>query len=111
MRALAQVAVLSLLYVGFEWIALRLHSPIPGSVIGAIVLAGLLLTNVLPLRFFEAGAKTLLDHLSLFFVPAAVVAARSCGAVRSQLVSVTLIAVSTTVFVLLVTGRIAERGE
>lgn len=109
MRALLQVLALSLLYVAFELLARKLGSPVPGGVLGAIALALLLLFEVLPLRWFEDGSKVLLDHLALFFVPAAVVAARSWPAVRSSVGVVTAIAVVTTILVLLVTGKLAAR--
>jgi holin-like protein len=108
-RALAQVVLLSLLYVAFECAARAVGSPIPGGVIGAIALATLLLLGVVPLRWFEDGAKLLLDHLALFFVPAAVAATRSWSFVRRDLLAVTIVAVVTTVLVLVVVGRVAER--
>lgn len=110
-RALAQVVVLSLLYVGFEYAAQRLGSRLPGGVVGAIVLALFLLLGVVPLRWFEAGAKLLLDHLALFFVPAAVAATRSWGLVRRDVLSVIVVSVVTTVLVLIVVGRIAEGDQ
>lgn len=63
----------------------------------------------MPLRWFQDGAKLLLDHLALFFLPAAVGATRSWSLVRERIGAVTLIAVSTTLLVLIVVGRIAER--
>lgn len=108
MRAAAQIAVLSVLYVGFEHLAHRIDSPVPGGVIGAIALALLLLFGVLPLRWFEDGAKVLLDHLALFFVPAAVVAMRAWPAVESSIVAVSVVAVVTTVLVLLLTAKVAD---
>ena len=109
MRAAVQVVVLSLLYVGFELIARKVSSPIPGGVLGAIALGTLLLLDVLPLRWFEDGSKLLLDHLALFFVPAAVVAARSWPAVQGRIGAVTVVAVVTTVLVLSLTGKLADR--
>ena len=109
MRAALQVVLLSLLYLGFEYVARRFGSPVPGGVIGAIALAALFLSGVLPLRWFEDGAKLLLDHLALFFVPAAVVATRTWPSVRSNIGAVSAIAIVTTIVVLIVTGRIAER--
>ncbi len=110
-RALAQVLLLSALYLAFERGAAAVHSPVPGSVLGAIGLAALLLLDVVPLRWFEDGSKLLLDHLALFFVPAAVAATRSWGAVRRDLWAVSAIAVVTTVVVLAVVGRLAERDR
>lgn len=109
LRGFAQVLLLSLLYLAFERGAQAIHSPVPGGVLGAIALATLLLLDVVPLRWFEDGSKLLLDHLALFFVPAAVAATRSWGAVRRDLWAVSAIAAVTTVLVLILVGRLAER--
>lgn len=45
------------------------HLPIPGGVAGLFLLWGLLGTGLLPVRWIRGGAKHLLDHLLLFFVP------------------------------------------
>jgi len=109
-RAILQALVLSLAYVGFDRAARAFSSPIPGGVIGAIVLATLLLTEVLPLRWFEDGADLLLKNLGLFFVPAAVVAMRQQLGIRSIAALATVSAV-TTVLVLIVTALLAAKGE
>ncbi|MDB6079893.1 MAG: LrgA family protein [Akkermansiaceae bacterium] len=45
------------------------HVPIPGGVAGLFLLWGLLGTGLIPVRWIRGGAKHLLDHLLLFFVP------------------------------------------
>ena len=109
-RALLQVGVLSLAYFGCDRLARALSSPVSGGVLGAIVLAALLLSGVLPLRWFEDGADLLLKNLGLFFVPAAVVAMRQQLGLRS-IVALTVVSAVTTVLVLVVTGLLAARGE
>ena len=60
--------------IGLWWLcesathALRL--PIPGGVLGLVVLLVLLVSGRLPARWLARGAGRLLDHLLLFFVPA-----------------------------------------
>lgn len=108
-RAILQVAVLSLLYLASDAAARALHSPVPGSVLGAIVLAALLLTDVVPLRWLSDGADLLLRFLALFFVPAAVSAMRVWKDVRSDLLAVAAVSVITTVLVLVCTGWLAAR--
>ncbi len=110
-RAVVQIAVLSLLYVGCDTAARKLHSPVPGSVLGAIVLAALLLFGLVPIRWFEDGAEILLKYLALFFVPAAVSAMRVWNDVRRDLLAVTVVAIVTTILVLVVTGKLAARWE
>ncbi|AHV99450.1 CidA/LrgA family protein [Paenibacillus sabinae] len=49
-----------------------LHLPIPGSIIGMVLLFILLETGVIKLSWVEAGATWLLAELLLFFVPSAI---------------------------------------
>ncbi|KKB63060.1 murein hydrolase transporter LrgA [Robbsia andropogonis] len=53
-----------------EALALLLHLPIPGSVIGMILLFLFLLWRPSVAKSVEPAADTLLKHLSLLFVPA-----------------------------------------
>jgi holin-like protein len=69
--------LLSLLQIpilfGIWWIAdfavKAAHLPVPGGVAGLFLLWGLLGSGLLPVRWIRGGAKHLLDHLLLFFVP------------------------------------------
>ena len=110
-RAIVQIAVLSLLYLGCDAAARALHSPVPGSVLGAIALSILLLTDVVPVRWLSDGADVLLRFLALFFVPAAVSAMRVWNDVRRDLLAVSAVAVITTLLVLVTTGKLAARWE
>ena len=110
-RALAQVLALSAAWLGADAAARALRSPVPGNVIGAIVLAVLLLTGVVPLRWVEHGADLLLRWLPLFFVPAAVIALRSWPLVRSDVAAIAAIMVGTLVLVLVITGALSSRWE
>ncbi|MGZ0654644.1 CidA/LrgA family protein [Coraliomargarita sp. W4R53] len=48
----------------------RLNLPIPGSLLGLLLVWFLLNRKVLPATWVEHGADGLLNHLMLFFVPA-----------------------------------------
>jgi len=65
-----QVAVLTLLWLAADRLTRWSGLPLPGSVMGLFVLWALLETKVLSPMWFRRGAKGLLDHLLLFFVPA-----------------------------------------
>lgn len=49
-----------------------LHLPLPGTLVGMIVLFVLLLTGVVKLEWFEQGAAVLIGELLLFFIPSAI---------------------------------------
>lgn len=43
--------------------------PLPGNVIGMVLLFILLTTGILPISWIERGAKLLIKHLAFFFIP------------------------------------------
>ncbi len=70
MAGLAQAAVLIGIWALCEAGARAVGLPLPGGVLGMLVLLALLLGGVVPLRWLRRGAGGLLDHMLLFFVPA-----------------------------------------
>jgi holin-like protein len=68
----AQIALLWLVsWLGHEAVDL-LKLPLPGSVVGLLLMFALLHAGIVPLSFVEQGAGLLLRHLALFFIPIAV---------------------------------------
>ena len=60
--------------IGLWWVcdkAVRAGGiPVPGGIVGMLLLTVLLVSGVLPARWLRRGAGGLLDHMLLFFVPA-----------------------------------------
>lgn len=70
--AIFQIIVLiALNQVGYLF-AERLHLPLPGNLVGMLLLLALLASGVVRLSWIEQGASLLLGHLAFFFVPIAV---------------------------------------
>ncbi len=67
---LLQVAVLTLIWLAADRLTRWSGLPIPGSVMGLFALWALLESRILSPVWFRRGARGLLDHLLLFFVPA-----------------------------------------
>lgn len=65
-----QVGLLIALWVLVDRLSAHFHVPLPGSVVGLMVMWLVLETGLLSSAWFERGADSLLDHLMLFFVPA-----------------------------------------
>lgn len=105
----AQVAFLSAIAVGCEAISRRLSLPLPGNVLGAIVLWGLLSLGLVKLAWVERGGDLLLKHLSLFFVPAAVGVLQHRARLAPYLLPLAIVIVATTAIAMLVTGLSAQR--
>lgn len=65
-----QVGALLVLSAGANGVTRAAGLPLPGSVVGLFILLALLLSGVVPVDWLNRGARGLLDHLMLFFVPA-----------------------------------------
>lgn len=69
---LMQTSLLAALAWAAEWLARTYDLPIPGNVLGIIVLFFLLCTGLVKERHINEAANFLLKHLVFFFVPIAV---------------------------------------
>ena len=69
-------ALQAALLIGLWWACEQaVHAfglPLPGGVLGMFVLIGLLASGALPAKWLSRGANGLLNHMLLFFVPAAI---------------------------------------
>lgn len=72
LRFLAQIALLWAIYQVGNFLAEKSHLPVPGNVLGMIILFLLLLTGMIRIEWIEGGADFLLKHLAFFFIPIAV---------------------------------------
>ena len=71
-KALCQLALLWAVYQVSSWLAATAGLPIPGNVLGVLLLFALLCLGVVKLKHVELAADFLLKHLVFFFVPVAV---------------------------------------
>ena len=69
---IAQTFLLWVIYSLSTWAVTLLHLPLPGSVLGMIVLFTLLSTGVMKEHWLSAATSPLLKHLAFFFIPIAV---------------------------------------
>jgi holin-like protein len=67
---IAQVGLLYLFYLIGDYVQTLFHLPIPGSIVGLLLLFVLLLCKVIPVHWIENGSNTILSYLPLFFIPA-----------------------------------------
>lgn len=87
------------------------HLPVPGSVVGLVALGTLIELRVIPLELVRSAAELLVRHLALLYVPAGVALLVYWGAVRHDLVAITIAALASLVAVLLVVGHTVQRLE
>lgn len=90
------------------------HLPLPGNVIGMIILFLCLCTGAVKLEMIEEISRFLLDHLAFFFVPAGVGLIAVAGLLKSSWLPVLIILIITTVAVIIITGhtvQLMKRGD
>lgn len=89
-----------------EGLVFALGLPVPGPVIGMLLLFGALVASPRLLAAMEATATELLRHLSLLFVPAGVGIMVSAAIVRGHWLAVIVSIIGSTVLTLAVTALV-----
>jgi len=101
---LAQVALLTAIWMAGSGVARALGMPIPGSLIGMLALLWLLASGTLSPRLVERGAGWLLAEMLLFFVPAVVAVLAHPELLGLMGLKVLLVILGSTVMVMLATA-------
>ncbi|WP_238601981.1 CidA/LrgA family protein [Lysinibacillus parviboronicapiens] len=71
-RIIVQIGILNIFYYMGVGIVTFLHLPLPGSVIGLLLLALSLNLKIIKVEYIQDGAGFLIGILTLFFIPATV---------------------------------------
>jgi holin-like protein len=107
-RIILQIALLVFLYSVCKLITKYLHIPIPGSIVGLIILFLLLQFKVIKVEWIEKGASWLLAELLLFFIPAAVGVINYQQSIGPQLGKLLVLIFLSTLTVMAFTGLTAQ---
>jgi holin-like protein len=107
-RLLAQIAVLSAIYLVGNWIARKTGLPVPGNVLGIVLLYALLNLGILRLEHVQDAADFLLRHLVFFFIPVAVDLMNWGGVFLKYGLKLALAIAISTALTFLGTGFIAQ---
>lgn len=108
MKLLRQSAILLLIIFIGEVLNRVFKIPIPGSVIGMIILLIALLTGIVKLSHIEEISNFLLDHLAFFFIPAGVGLLSILGVIKDSWYLILLLSLLTTIIVMAITGLIVQ---
>ena len=84
---------------------------IPGSVIGMVLLFLALLSKIIKPETIRKPAGYLINHMSLFFIPAGVGLMTAKDLIASHWVSIIVSSVVSTVVVLAVVGLVQQKME
>lgn len=102
--------LLAFLWTG-DALARLLRLPLPGSVMGMLMLVGALRLRWIPERAVQPAAELLIRNMALLFVPAGVGVMAYAGPLRRQWLPIVGAMVVSTVAVLLVVGWMQQRME
>jgi holin-like protein len=115
LRYAAQLALLYLLLVAGSAVSEILPLPLPGSLVGLLLLLALLGLGVIRLRDVEDTASILVQHLNLFFIPLVVGMVAWGGLIATRGVALAVCLVGSVVVGLIAAGvagqRLSSQGE
>ena len=108
MKFLRQFMIILLLSFLGEVLKMFIPLPIPASVYGRVLMLVCLMTGVLKTSQVKDAAFFLIEIMPVMFIPAAAGLIDSWGVLRPLIVPIMIITVVITVFVMAVTGRVAQ---
>lgn len=104
MKTLKQIGLISAILLISQMIQQIFHLPIPGTVLGMLLLLALLIFKVVKLGWVENGANVLLDHLSFLFVPSGVAVIKILDIFKGKIMILLIVIFTATITVMVVTG-------
>jgi holin-like protein len=106
---LLQVAGLMLFSLLINAVTPLLHLPIPGSILGMIILFLLLEFGVIRLSWVEVGASWLLAELLLFFIPSAIGVMKYANILETDGLRILAVVILGTFVVMASSGLLTSR--
>lgn len=97
------IIIMAFVFIG-EFMNKSFYIPIPGNIIGMLLLLIALNFNIIRLEMVEVFGQFLLSHLAIFFIPICVGLIAVTGVLKGQLLIFSFIAISTTLIVMAVTA-------
>ncbi|PZE20732.1 CidA/LrgA family holin-like protein [Paenibacillus xerothermodurans] len=105
------VQIISFIIVSklMNFLADYFHLPIPGSILGIIVVFALLQAKIIRLSWVDFGAKWLIAEMLLFFIPSAVGVVQYKSLMLSSGPRILLVIAASSIIVMVCAGLIAQR--
>ena len=99
--------ILAVTFIG-ELLRFLIPLPIPASIYGLVIMLIVLKTKIVKLEQVKDAAAFLIEIMPLMFIPAAVGILVSWEALKDIFIPIILITITTTIIVMVVTGRITQ---
>lgn len=107
-KIIVQVAALYMFNMIGTWIGEALHLPIPGSLIGMFLLLVLLGLKVLPVKWFELGAETLVALMPFLLIPPTIGLMNYGSFFMNKGISLFITVVASTFLIIIVAGHTGQ---
>ncbi|NLK93684.1 MAG: CidA/LrgA family protein [Clostridiales bacterium] len=104
MKLLREAIIILGIYLVGEFLSKFFSLPIPGNILGMIILLILLCCKIIKLEQIETISNFFLDHLSFFFIPAGVGLLASAGIIKDIWYKLIIVCIVTTIIVIASTG-------
>lgn len=82
--------------------------PLPGNVLGMVILFLLLCFKVIKVEQIKTTANFFLDHLAFFFIPAGVGLISSFDVIKDIWIQLLIVCLITTIVTMVTTGKIVQ---
>ncbi|EEM69083.1 Murein hydrolase exporter, LrgA [Bacillus thuringiensis serovar andalousiensis BGSC 4AW1] len=107
-KILVQIAALYIFYMVGTWVQEMLNIPIPGSLIGMFLLLVLLSLKVLPVKWFDLGAETLVAIMPFLLIPPTLGLMNYGAFFMSKGISLFITVVASTFLIIIVAGHTGQ---
>ncbi|MDF2923248.1 MAG: CidA/LrgA family holin-like protein [Paenibacillaceae bacterium] len=108
-KVVGQVMCFIVFSILINWITDALHLPVPGSIVGIIILFLLLQFKIVKLEWIDVGSKWLLAEMLLFFIPPVVGVIEYKEMLLDSGLRIAAAIVISILIVMIVTGLLAEK--
>lgn len=108
MKLFREALIVFGIYLIGEVIVSLTHIPIPGNIIGLLLLLIGLCTKIIKVSQVETLTNFFLDHLAFFFLPAGVSLMNSLGLIKANIIQILVVCVITTAVIITSTGLIVQ---
>lgn len=108
MKILRQLGIVLLILSIGQIIQAKFNLFIPGTILGMMILLVLLLAKVIKLKWIEGITNVLLDHLSIFFVPANIGIMVYFSQIKDIWGKILITVIISTIVVMGVTGAVVK---
>lgn len=109
MKILGQFIIITGIWQLGEWVSRTLSLPIPGSIMGMLILFCLLTLGMVKLKWIEECGEFFLKHLAFFFIPSGVALVASLEILKANWLSLFMIILLSTIIVMGITGFVVQQ--